>query len=446
VPIGTHVLFNAVKAEQAIEDGKRYKYYVATNVWIEPDYQIYYDDLAKQITALDTSAMAKVLHRANSNLSDEAILSMYEDGLSRMGKAQGRIDLKDLLVDKATMDSLQPLVDFLRTRLELRLEMASNMSLMYASMWARIGYDLEYLRDDFHTLDALGSRGCVMYHWEKLLLNFQLPNCLEMGHLVRETLAFLSTSTARNYGNVDLVDGKTLYQLAVKRTKVDRHHQLLKGNHDQGSLWVPQPFQRAKLLEAVLRPKSTFPEDDHLIQTDKAEDVANTHSSNCNGVIKPPQEIKVKPEGEQVLTFEANQDGSLDACLIDAIVKGTIAFKYRIKDNVWRIISKHGETFPAPPDGWADREYIPIKRHVTPPVADSPTKTPLTPTNSLAPTTPALHQQSSAITPDAVILEQIRQQFQNQMQLQEHFNNLVAQQQKVKSETREELLQRHGFR
>ena len=30
VPIGTHVLFNAVKAEQAIEDGKRYKYYVAT--------------------------------------------------------------------------------------------------------------------------------------------------------------------------------------------------------------------------------------------------------------------------------------------------------------------------------------------------------------------------------------------------------------------------------
>ena len=79
-------------------------------------------------------------------------------------------------------------------------------------------------------------------------------------------------------------------------------------------------------------------------------------------------------------------------------------------------------------------------------VADSPTKTPLTPTNSLAPTTPALQQQSSAITPDAVILEQIRQQFQNQMQLQEHFNNLVAQQQKVKSETREELLQRHGFR
>ena len=48
----TSLLF---KAEQAIEDGKpRYKYYVATNVWIEPDYQIYYDDLAKQITALDT--------------------------------------------------------------------------------------------------------------------------------------------------------------------------------------------------------------------------------------------------------------------------------------------------------------------------------------------------------------------------------------------------------
>jgi len=84
-------------------------------------------------------------------------------------------------------------------------------------------------------------------------------------------------------------------------------------------------------------------------------------------------------------------------------------------------------------------------------VADSPTKTPLTPTNSLAPptpapTTPALQQQSSAITPDVVILEQIRQQFQNQMQLQEHFNNLVAQQQRVKQESRDELLHRHGFR
>ena len=89
---------------------------------------------------------------------------------------------------------------------------------------------------------------------------------------------------------------------------------------------------------------------------------------------------------------------------------------------------------------------FPINEDISISVADSPTKTPLTPTNSLAPTTPALHQQSSAITPDAVILEQIRQQFQNQMQLQEHFNNLVAQQQKVKSETREELLQRHGFR
>ena len=87
-------------------------------------------------------------------------------------------------------------------------------------------------------------------------------------------------------------------------------------------------------------------------------------------------------------------------------------------------------------------------------VADSPGKTagaetPQTPTNSIAPatmpTTPGL-QLSSAITPDVLILEQIRQQFQNQMQLQEHFNNLVAAQQKDRPESREELLQRHGFR
>ena len=133
---------------------------------------------------------------------------------------------------------------------------------------------------------------------------------------------------------------------------------------------MPQPFQRAKLLEAVLRPKSSFPEDDHLVlekSDEAATGVDGENSTNCNGTSKPTQEIKVQPEGEQTLTFEANQDGSLDAFLVDAIIKGTIAFKYRIKDNVWRIISKHGDTFPAPPDGWGDRDYIPIKRQLTPP-------------------------------------------------------------------------------
>ena len=81
-------------------------------------------------------------------------------------------------------------------------------------------------------------------------------------------------------------------------------------------------------------------------------------------------------------------------------------------------------------------------------LAGTPNKTPLTPANSLAPTTPVPQtvQQQSAMTPDAVLFDQIRQQFHNQMQLQEHFNNIVAQQQSVKAETTEELLQRHGFR
>ena len=72
-----------------------------------------------------------------------------------------------------------------------------------------------------------------------------------MGHLVRETLAYLSTTSAK-YKSIDLVDGKSLYNIAIKRTKVDRHHQLLKGDYDQGSLWIPQPFQRAKLLGIIL--------------------------------------------------------------------------------------------------------------------------------------------------------------------------------------------------
>ena len=366
--LGTHVLFNAVKVEESLEDGKKFKYYVASNVWTEPDYQVYYNDLGKQISVLHTSAMAKLLHRANTNLSDEAFLSMYEDGLSKVGKQGSRIDLKNLLVDKTTMDSLKPLVDFLRTRLELRLDIASNVSLMYASIWARIGYDLEYLRDDFHTLNSVGSRGCVIYNWEKLLLNFKLPNCLEMGHLVRETLAYLST-TSTKYKSIDLVDGKSLYDIAIKRTKVDRHHQLLKGAYDEGSLWIPQPFQRAKLLEAVIRPKSSFPEDDHLVkpeQTEEIKAITNTINGDIK-TIKKAELIKVKPEDEEMLTFDANDDGSLDAELVEAIIKGTIAFKYKIQDNIWRIISKNGDVFPCPPDGWSDRVYIPIKRQFTPP-------------------------------------------------------------------------------
>ena len=78
--------------------------------------------------------------------------------------------------------------------------------------------------------------------------------------------------------------------------------------------------------------------------------------------------IKVKPEDEEMLTFDANDDDdSLDAELVEAIIKGTIAFKYKIQNNIWRIISKTGNVFPCPPDGWSDRIYIPIKRQITPP-------------------------------------------------------------------------------
>ena len=266
------------------------------------------------------------------------------------------------------MATLQPLVDFLRTRLELRLDMASNISLMYASMWSRIGYDLDYLMDDFHTLHAVGSRGCVTYNWEKLLLNFKLPNCLEIGRLIRETVAFLNTTATKKMHQVsiDLTDGKSLYEVAIKRTRVDRHHQLLKGAYES-ELWVPQPFQRARLLEAVLRPKSSFPEDDHLLEEPVAAAVSNGPTPSPFVVGKTPQEVKVHPEGEIVMTFETNLDGHLDEDIVDAVIKGTIAFKYRIKDNVWRIISKNDGVYSCPPDGWGDREYIPIKKQSSQP-------------------------------------------------------------------------------
>ena len=108
-------------------------------------------------------------------------------------------------------------------------------------------------------------------------------------------------------------------------------------------------------------------------------------------------------------------------------------------------------------------------------ISESPTlKTPLplTPANSIS-VTPI--NTTTAITPDGLLFEQIRQQFTQLNLQQEHYNNLLqAQQQNVteqngnlaassanlrvgkamsldagnrgKVETTEELLQRHGFR
>ena len=145
----------------------------------------------------------------------------------------------------------------------------------------------------------------------------------------------------------------------VKKLK----NQLLKGAYDY-ELWVPQPFQRARLLETILKPKSSYPEDDHLLEDQQQQQTAMSNGATPSPFVggKAPQEVRVQPEGENVMTFETNGDGNLDEDIVDAVVKGTIAFKYRIKDNVWRIISKNQGVFSCPPDGWGDREYIPIKK------------------------------------------------------------------------------------
>ena len=103
---------------------------------------------------------------------------------------------------------------------------------------------------------------------------------------------------------------------------------------------------------------------------------------------------------------------------------------------------------------------------------ESPTKTPLTPANSIS-VTPI--NPTTAITPDGLLFEQIRQQFTQLNLQQEHYNNLLQAQQQHqlveqngnlaatsatfrvgkamsldaggnKKETTEELIQRHGFR
>lgn len=71
----------------------------------------------------------------------------------------------------------------------------------------------------------------------------------------------------------------------------------------------------------------------------------------------------------------------------------------------------------------------------------------LTPGNSLSVTPQAM---TSGLTPDVLLFEQIRQQFQNHLQLQEQYQMMAqqeteAQQAAQTKETMEELMQRHGF-
>lgn len=342
LPVGTYVLFDAVTIDESVE-GKKVSYLLATHVWAgERPCMAFHDSLSQHIRTLQEAKMGKMLHRINSNLAKDAMAMMYESKVTEASKSCGKVAVKDLLVDKEAMDSLTPLAEFMRTRLEQRKAGASNLTMLYVSFWARIGYDFDYLLDDFDGLFAIGSRGCVLQSWEKLLLNFELPNCLDMCHLVRETVAFFSTTFKAP--TIDLTDGKSLMELSIKRTRIDRHHDLLRGVVNRGSLWVPQPFRRTQLLEAVL-----------LSQDPRQMQQKNTS--------KPSRmEIKIRPVGEQTLSFEANEDGSLSADLLDAVCKGTIALKYKMKENVWRIISREGDLFHQPTHGWSNREYIPILR------------------------------------------------------------------------------------
>ncbi len=151
------------------------------------------------------------------------------------------------------------------------------------------------------------------------------------------------------------MDDKSLNDLSIKRTRVDRHHELLKGSGiDNNTLWVPQPFQRAKVLDTVLykdQRKAYMPEDKYL------------RGPVCKEV------VRVKPlsgGGDQKsLKFFTNDDGTLNVAEVANSIKGITAFKYQVGGgpeggSTWRVITIQGDRFPRPPDGWQKREYIPV--------------------------------------------------------------------------------------
>ena len=60
------------------------------------------------------------------------------------------------------------------------------------------------------------------------------------------------------------------------------------------------------------------------------------------------------------LLAEIDQDGNVPCARIDAVLSGVVALKYRVEDNVWRIVSKENDLFKRPQEGWGTSVYIPV--------------------------------------------------------------------------------------
>ena len=62
----------------------------------------------------------------------------------------------------------------------------------------------------------------------------------------------------------------------------------------------------------------------------------------------------------EILSFETDKDGNLSLDKVSVFIKGVLALKYKMADNVWRIVSMEGDVLQKPQDGWTHRVYTPI--------------------------------------------------------------------------------------
>ena len=63
---------------------------------------------------------------------------------------------------------------------------------------------------------------------------------------------------------------------------------------------------------------------------------------------------------DEILSFETDKDGNLSLEKVSVFIKGVLALKYKMPDNVWRIVSMEYDVLQRPQDGWGHRVYIPI--------------------------------------------------------------------------------------
>ena len=320
-----------------------------------------------QTTPKTSAKTKKVLSKFPEINQTTTSATIYSGELNKLCENLENNDILDFTVRSETNSTFDSLVAHFKSKLqttEIKGEEANRqaqerermyLANHYAAVWIRMGYDLEQLEEDFHTLYALGSWGCVMFSWENLFTRYHLPYCVDLTRLLNMTGEFIAkTDVGSRFPAKYRIDNPdTLLAVVEKRAEHEKHYMIVKSlsKTKQGR------FSKDVSLLHSLHKKRTVQDDDPSV----VEVMMNGNMSGSFRRDKEVDHVKIKPpNSDEILSFETDKDGNLSLEKVSVFIKGVLALKYKMSDNVWRIVSMEFDVLQKPQDGWGHRVYIPI--------------------------------------------------------------------------------------